>query len=343
MAFAQLVEAVPFYDGLTLEEIGGRGVRWPELASATAFPTQGAGAAPGGAPAPAAAAPATALGKRRSSPRHLPPDLGRARGRDLALAPVPRRRPAGRALAPGRGEPLARARGDRRRGAERDAAARHGRRPHRRPGGHRLPRRRPRPGLSQRVHRTDGGGRTLERTGTYFVGASTVEEEASRDRLRGRQLLRAVVGADHQGARDLCRDLRDPPADHRLRAQAARPHAGSLRPESRRPVRAAAAGRRDRQVRDQGAVPARDLGRRPVPDRAGDLDPDGRHGARDHPVRERPAHLRPARRAVRDRRLDRAAVRVRVRGDLVLRDHARRLGVRARSTRSSARCAAPRS
>jgi NADH-quinone oxidoreductase subunit G len=29
-AFAQLVAAVPFYAGLTLEEIGGRGVRWPE-------------------------------------------------------------------------------------------------------------------------------------------------------------------------------------------------------------------------------------------------------------------------------------------------------------------------
>ncbi len=29
-AFAQLVAAVPFYDGLTLEEIGGRGVRWAE-------------------------------------------------------------------------------------------------------------------------------------------------------------------------------------------------------------------------------------------------------------------------------------------------------------------------
>jgi NADH-quinone oxidoreductase subunit G len=30
MAFGQLVAAVPFYAGLTLEEIGGRGVRWPE-------------------------------------------------------------------------------------------------------------------------------------------------------------------------------------------------------------------------------------------------------------------------------------------------------------------------
>jgi NADH-quinone oxidoreductase subunit G len=31
MAFAQLVEAVPFYRGISLEAIGGRGVRWPAL------------------------------------------------------------------------------------------------------------------------------------------------------------------------------------------------------------------------------------------------------------------------------------------------------------------------
>jgi NADH-quinone oxidoreductase subunit G len=30
MAFGQLAQAVPFYSGLTLEEIGGHGVRWPE-------------------------------------------------------------------------------------------------------------------------------------------------------------------------------------------------------------------------------------------------------------------------------------------------------------------------
>jgi NADH-quinone oxidoreductase subunit G len=34
MAFAELVEAVPFYAGLTLDELGGRGVRWPERAGA---------------------------------------------------------------------------------------------------------------------------------------------------------------------------------------------------------------------------------------------------------------------------------------------------------------------
>ena len=39
MAFAQLAQAVPFYRGITLEAIAGRGVRWPELDVASAFPS----------------------------------------------------------------------------------------------------------------------------------------------------------------------------------------------------------------------------------------------------------------------------------------------------------------
>ncbi len=38
MAFRRLVDAVPFYEGLTLEQLGGRGVRWPERDQATALP-----------------------------------------------------------------------------------------------------------------------------------------------------------------------------------------------------------------------------------------------------------------------------------------------------------------
>ncbi len=38
MASQQLFDAVPFYAGLTLEEIGGRGVRWQERETASAFP-----------------------------------------------------------------------------------------------------------------------------------------------------------------------------------------------------------------------------------------------------------------------------------------------------------------
>jgi NADH-quinone oxidoreductase subunit G len=40
MASAQLFESVPFYAGLTLEEIGGKGVRWQEREAARAYPTR---------------------------------------------------------------------------------------------------------------------------------------------------------------------------------------------------------------------------------------------------------------------------------------------------------------
>ncbi len=36
MASQQLFDAVPFYAGLTLEEIGGKGVRWQERDAAVA-------------------------------------------------------------------------------------------------------------------------------------------------------------------------------------------------------------------------------------------------------------------------------------------------------------------
>jgi NADH-quinone oxidoreductase subunit G len=38
MATAQLIDAVPFYAGLTLDEIGGKGVRWPAREAAATFP-----------------------------------------------------------------------------------------------------------------------------------------------------------------------------------------------------------------------------------------------------------------------------------------------------------------
>jgi NADH-quinone oxidoreductase subunit G len=49
MAFKQVVEGVPYYAGLTLEEIGGRGVRWPEREAAAAYPTVDPGAFSDGA------------------------------------------------------------------------------------------------------------------------------------------------------------------------------------------------------------------------------------------------------------------------------------------------------
>jgi NADH-quinone oxidoreductase subunit G len=57
MAFAELVQAVPFYRGITLEAIAGRGVRWPELDVASELPAPGTDVA-----RPASAAQSTSNG-----------------------------------------------------------------------------------------------------------------------------------------------------------------------------------------------------------------------------------------------------------------------------------------
>jgi NADH-quinone oxidoreductase subunit G len=74
IAFAQLVSAVPFYRGLTLEQVGGRGVRWPEREEASAMPWPPAAAiasSPGGehrgaSPAPTPQNGTLRLGRYRS-------------------------------------------------------------------------------------------------------------------------------------------------------------------------------------------------------------------------------------------------------------------------------------
>jgi NADH-quinone oxidoreductase subunit G len=63
IAFRQLASRVPFYEGITLEEIGGRGVRWPAREQAAALP---AGSIEGaGAPAETATEPAAENGALR--------------------------------------------------------------------------------------------------------------------------------------------------------------------------------------------------------------------------------------------------------------------------------------
>ena len=61
MASAMLFEAVPMYAGLTLEELGGTGVRWPTRAQAAALPE------PATAPDTSAAAPLRPLAKTSAS------------------------------------------------------------------------------------------------------------------------------------------------------------------------------------------------------------------------------------------------------------------------------------
>ena len=153
MAFEQLVEAVPFYAGLTLEEIGGRGVRWPEREAASAMPD--AARTPASAARPSQAAPARRPANGAPAPRHLPLDLGLARGRDLARAPV-HDRPASRSSSrPQDAQRLGIAQGRGGRGrAERDAAERDA--PRSAPASRPAPRSSPTgiaDGLGQRAHR----------------------------------------------------------------------------------------------------------------------------------------------------------------------------------------------
>jgi NADH-quinone oxidoreductase subunit G len=61
-AFEQLVAAVPFYEGITIDEIEGHGVRWPEREQGAVIANgagPGNGSAPSEAPAQTAAAPSS--------------------------------------------------------------------------------------------------------------------------------------------------------------------------------------------------------------------------------------------------------------------------------------------
>ena len=98
MATAQLAAAVPFYGGLTLEELAGHGVRWQERDAAALWPAISLE----GEPAPfQAAASSSAARRRRAAARHLPLGVGGAGGARLAGARVPAPPPASGDL-PGR-------------------------------------------------------------------------------------------------------------------------------------------------------------------------------------------------------------------------------------------------
>jgi NADH-quinone oxidoreductase subunit G len=87
-----ITEGVPFYGGLTLEEIGGRGVRWQDRPAAATFPESGEDGRP-------------PVEGRLRFPRGeagRPPDSGLQLGtyRDLWAGPVTEQSPALRFLKP---------------------------------------------------------------------------------------------------------------------------------------------------------------------------------------------------------------------------------------------------
>ena len=179
MASKLLFEAVPFYAGLTLDAIGGRGVRWPASEAAALV----RGRRPGSPPSSrcptrcrrrptarcASARSARCGAPRRSTSRRRCASCARARC--VELSPVDADRLG---IREGDQVEVGRERDGARQG--RGQAARRGAR---RLGVHR--RRHARP-ARQRADRADGGGR------------------ARHDRLRRGRLLRAVVDPDPQGA-----------------------------------------------------------------------------------------------------------------------------------------------
>ena len=348
MASQQLFDAIPFYAGLTLDAIGGRGVRWPVTEAAAAL-----GATPW-EPVQLEVPPAGRGGvRRRAAARHLALAVGGARGRPLAGPALHAAAPGRRALA-GRRRPARRPR--RRRGggrrqrharARRRAAARLGagrvgvprrgharpaREPADRPGRRGAPRRRR--GRAGARHRRDRDTRrrgprrgAAERRAGHPADAARRATGARHDRPRRRRLLRGLVDPAPQGAGHLRRGLPVRADRAARRAQDPRPLPAPLRAEPRRPVRRAAADGRHREAAVQGAVPPQRLDRLDVRARARDLDVHRGGGARDRPVLEHRRHLRHAGRALRDRSEHRDPLRVRVRRHRLLRADARRLGV----------------
>ena len=187
MASRQLFESVSFYRGLTLDAIGGTGVRWPVSEAASALAVD--------AWQPVAAdVPARPAGRRRRAApaRHLALALGRAGGRPVARAALPAAAPDGGALA-GRRRP---ARGARRRAGrgrvQRHARARGGAAAGLDPERRGLPRRGHARGPGERAHVAARGRRARRRPGR----AARRDRRAGHARGRGR-----VRGAGQRRAR----------------------------------------------------------------------------------------------------------------------------------------------
>ena len=306
----QLFAAVPFYAGLTLDEIGGRGVRWPERdgrgAGLASPPRARRVAEP---PRPAAAP--TARCASAPSARSGPP-----RGRGLARAAVPARPPGRRAVArrrrarsasaratASRSAPTARACRARSRCAPpcppgtvflaegvADAPANVLTEPLVRcaasPGRPRPSRRRARAGRAGR--RGPGRDAAVGAAADPAAGADmTPFAEVGYYEAWWIQILKAVVifAVVFQLVPIVLL------AERKLLGRFQHRYG----PNRVGPFGDPAADGRHRQADHQGAVPAAHVGRLAVRARARDLDADRGRDVRDHPVRRHGRHLRHAR------------------------------------------------
>ena len=135
IASRRLFEAVPFYAGLTLDEIGGQGVRWQEREAASSFEV------PAWEPVTLKAPRAGRAAQGRAAARHLPLAVELEGGRRLAGAALPAPAAGGRAVARRRQAARDRRRRPRRRRLQRHARARRRAAARGDPARHGLPRR----------------------------------------------------------------------------------------------------------------------------------------------------------------------------------------------------------
>ena len=173
-----------------------------------------------------------------------------------------------------------------------------------------------------------GSARRRRRGGAGGTGSDRDEARAGLDGERGdrrRQLRRGELAADPQVGDHLCRDPRDRADDPAPRTQAARALPGSLRAQPGRSQGPLPAARRRRQAAQQGELQAGGGGADPLGDRPRPGHPQRHRDAGDHPLRRR---RRRQGRPLRNRRLDRDPLRLRLRIDLLLRPAAGRLVVR---------------
>ena len=239
-ALAAIAEDVPFYAGLTHEEIGGTGVRWQEREAAEAL--RGESSVDFRSPE----APKSTLDDRSGANGGL--RLGTYR--DLWAAEVTERAPALRFLLPSQTLELSLTDSERlgvRQGDEVDV----------RSNGHSVKAR-----VAVRERMRPGAGFLIEglaeQSANVLAGA-----ESDRDREGGptdepancrRHLRRGHLGARGQVGDHLRRRLRDRAGLDRGRAQGPRPVPAPLRPEPDRPVRPGAAAGRRAEARRQGGV-----------------------------------------------------------------------------------------
>ncbi len=296
IASRRMFEAIPFYAGLTLDEIGGQGVRWQEREAASSFEVpawepvtaEGAARRPPRPRARCGSAPTARCGaRRRSTSRRRCASCARSRW-SSCRPPTPSG--SGSPTATRRGRASAgRPNGTRVRGAVRlrEAVPRGSvflaggrrQRAHRGGGGDRPRRRAGRRSRHDRPRRARGGRRRDAAVRAAGDPAHRLEPVgARRMTLADGRLLRGVVDPAAQGGLDLRGGLPARPDHPARRAQAARALPAPLRPEPRRAVRDPAADGRHREADLQGAVPAHQLDRLAVRDRARDLDDD--RGAR---------------------------------------------------------------